>query len=99
MTQTKYYTNTIHCRLIFNKILKKTIIIQVIDLLNPGTLRKPLDVRWSRKARNFYVDNLFMVDCEELDDLQAVLEEGNMYRLQSTSIINIKKIFIVFQMQ
>jgi len=50
----------------------------VIDLLNPGTVRKPLDVRWSRKARNFYVDNLFMVDCEELDDLQAVLEEGNI---------------------
>lgn len=49
----------------------------MIDLLNPGTVRKPLDVRWSRKARNFYVDNLFMVDCEELDDLQAVLEEGN----------------------
>lgn len=52
-------------------------IIQVIDLLNPGTGKKTLDVRWSRKARNFYVDNLFMVDCEELDDLQAVLEEGN----------------------
>lgn len=50
----------------------------MIDLLNPGTVRKPLDVRWSRKARNFYVDNLFMVDCEELDDLQAVLEEGNI---------------------
>lgn len=54
-------------------------IMQVIDLLNPGTARKPLDVRWSRKARNFYVDNLFMVDCEELDDLQAVLEEGKIY--------------------
>lgn len=49
----------------------------MIDLLNPGTARKPLDVRWSRKGRNFYVDNLFMVDCEELDDLQAVLEEGS----------------------
>lgn len=52
-------------------------VAQVIDLLNPGTVRKPLDVRWSRKARNFYVDNLFLVDCEELDDLQAVLEEGS----------------------
>lgn len=49
---------------------------KVIDLLNPSTARKPLEVRWSRKSRNFYVDNLFMVDCEELDDLQAVLEEG-----------------------
>lgn len=50
--------------------------MQVIDLLNPGTTRKPLAVRWSKKARGFFVENLFTVDCEELDDLMAVLEEG-----------------------
>lgn len=49
---------------------------EVIDLLNPGTTRKPLAVRWSKKARGFFVENLFTVDCEELDDLIAVLEEG-----------------------
>ncbi|XP_076263312.1 kinesin-like protein at 54D isoform X1 [Rhynchophorus ferrugineus] len=49
---------------------------KVIDLLNPGTARKPLAVRWSKKARGFFVENLFTVDCEELDDLIAVLEEG-----------------------
>lgn len=49
---------------------------QVIDLLNPGSARKPLAVRWSKKARGFFVENLFTVDCEELDDLFAVLEEG-----------------------
>ncbi|KAF5286698.1 hypothetical protein FQA39_LY16181 [Lamprigera yunnana] len=49
---------------------------KVIDLLNPGSARKPLAVRWSKKARGFFVENLFMVDCEELDDLSAVLEEG-----------------------
>jgi hypothetical protein len=49
----------------------------VIDLLNPGTARKPLAVRWSKKSRGFFVENLFTVDCEELDDLLAVLEEGN----------------------
>ncbi|VEN42027.1 unnamed protein product [Callosobruchus maculatus] len=49
---------------------------KVIDLLNPGTCRKPLAVRWSKKARGFFVENLFTVDCEELDDLMAVLEEG-----------------------
>lgn len=49
---------------------------KVIDLLNPGTTRKPLAVRWSKKARGFFVENLFTVDCEELDDLMAVLEEG-----------------------
>jgi kinesin family protein 12 len=51
-------------------------ILQVIDLLNPGSARKPLAVRWSKKARGFFVENLFTVDCEELDDLIAVLEEG-----------------------
>ncbi|XP_025201494.1 kinesin-like protein KIF12 [Melanaphis sacchari] len=61
---------------------------KVIDLLNPGTVRKPLDVRWSRKARNFYVDNLFMVDCEELDDLQAVLEEGMKNRTVGSHNMN-----------
>lgn len=49
---------------------------QVIDLLNPGSSRKPLAVRWSKKSRGFFVENLFTVDCEELDDLLAVLEEG-----------------------
>lgn len=49
---------------------------KVIDLLNPGTARKPLAVRWSKKSRSFFVENLFTVDCEELDDLMAVLEEG-----------------------
>lgn len=49
---------------------------QVIDLLNSGSARKPLAVRWSKKSRGFFVENLFTVDCEELDDLLAVLEEG-----------------------
>ncbi|XP_045463579.1 kinesin-like protein KIF12 isoform X2 [Harmonia axyridis] len=49
---------------------------KVIDLLNAGSSRKPLAVRWSKKARGFFVENLFTVDCEELDDLTAVLEEG-----------------------
>jgi len=48
----------------------------VIDLLNPGTSRKPLAVRWSKKTRGFFVENLFTVECEELDDLLTVLEEG-----------------------
>ncbi|XP_037041680.1 kinesin-like protein KIF12 isoform X2 [Bradysia coprophila] len=49
---------------------------KVIDLLNAGSARKPLAVRWSKKSRGFFVENLFTVDCEELDDLLAVLEEG-----------------------
>ncbi|EZA49317.1 Kinesin-like protein KIF12 [Ooceraea biroi] len=53
---------------------------KVIDLLNPGTSRKPLAVRWSKKTRGFFVENLFTVECEELDDLLAVLEEGMRHR-------------------
>ncbi|XP_011306282.1 kinesin-like protein KIF12 isoform X2 [Fopius arisanus] len=49
---------------------------RVIDLLNPGNSRKSLAVRWSKKSRGFFVENLFTVECEELDDLLAVLEEG-----------------------
>ncbi|CAG7830834.1 unnamed protein product, partial [Allacma fusca] len=49
---------------------------KVIDLLNPGSASKPLAVRWSKKSRGFFVENLFMVECEEFDDLLAVLEEG-----------------------
>lgn len=59
-----------------NKNNKYKPYFQVIDLLNPGSARKPLAVRWSKKTRSFFVENLFTVDCEELDDLLAVLEEG-----------------------
>ncbi|XP_032780386.2 kinesin-like protein KIF12 [Daphnia magna] len=49
---------------------------KVIDLLNLSTFKKPLQVRWSRASGGFYVENLFTVECEEFDDLLAVLEEG-----------------------
>ncbi len=48
--------------------------IQVVDLLNPNNNR-PLTVRWS-KNRGFYVENLFTIECETVDDLMAVLDEG-----------------------
>ncbi|XP_026327688.1 kinesin-like protein KIF12 [Hyposmocoma kahamanoa] len=61
---------------------------KVIDLLNPGTARKPLQVRWSKESRSFYVENLFTVDCEELDDLFAVLEEGMRNRAVGSHAMN-----------
>ncbi|KAL4713195.1 hypothetical protein ACJJTC_002941 [Scirpophaga incertulas] len=61
---------------------------KVIDLLNPGTARKPLQVRWSKDSRSFYVENLFTVDCEELDDLFAVLEEGMRNRSVGSHAMN-----------
>jgi hypothetical protein len=47
---------------------------QVIDLLNPSR-KAYLSVRWSRH-KGFYVENLFHVECESIDDLMQVLEEG-----------------------
>ena len=32
--------------------------------------------RWSKKSRAFVVDNLFSIECAEIEDLVAVLEEG-----------------------
>ncbi|KAM0725119.1 Kinesin-like protein KIF12 [Formica fusca] len=61
---------------------------KVIDLLNPGTSRKSLAVRWSKKTRGFFVENLFTVECEELDDLLAVLEEGMRNRSIGTHNMN-----------
>ncbi|KAJ2949321.1 hypothetical protein O0L34_g6274 [Tuta absoluta] len=61
---------------------------KVIDLLNPGSARKPLQVRWSKESRSFYVENLFTVDCEELDDLFAVLEEGMKNRAVGAHAMN-----------
>lgn len=36
----------------------------------------------------FYVENLFLVDCEELDDLLAVLEEGMRNRSNGSHAMN-----------
>ena len=57
----------------------------MIDLLNPvqpepGKRPRSLMVRWNKKKRAFFVENLFTVECEELDDLLAVLEEGTYAR-------------------
>ncbi|XP_034942202.1 kinesin-like protein KIF12 [Chelonus insularis] len=49
---------------------------KIMDLLNLGSSKKSLPVRWSKKTRGFFVENLFTVECEELDDLLSVLEEG-----------------------
>ncbi|KAK0078276.1 hypothetical protein PV325_001212 [Microctonus aethiopoides] len=61
---------------------------KIIDLLNPGISKKSLAVRWSKKTRGFFVENLFTVECEELDDLLAVLEEGMKNRAVGTHNMN-----------
>ncbi|KAL9913724.1 kinesin-like protein at 54D isoform 1-T1 [Glossina fuscipes fuscipes] len=61
---------------------------RVIDLLNPGSMRQSLAVRWSKKSGGFFVENLFNVDCQELDDLLAVLEEGMRNRAVGSHAMN-----------
>lgn len=53
----------------------------MIDLLNPNQKRY-LQVRWS-KNKGFYVENLFVAECESVDDLMAVLEEGQLSSLST----------------
>ncbi|XP_071178813.1 kinesin-like protein KIF12 isoform X10 [Mytilus edulis] len=59
---------------------------QVIDLLNTNH-RRYLNVRWS-KNKGFYVENLFIVECETVDDLMAVLEEGMRNRQTGSHGLN-----------
>ncbi|KAJ3364059.1 Kinesin- protein 12 [Allomyces javanicus] len=58
---------------------------QVQDLLNPSGAALP--VRW-RRERGFYVENLFVVECEVLDDCLAVLEEGLRNRTTAAHALN-----------
>jgi hypothetical protein len=58
---------------------------QVQDLLNPSSAALP--VRW-RRDRGFYVENLFVVECEVLDDCIAVLEEGLRNRSVGAHALN-----------
>ncbi|CAG2204241.1 KIF12 [Mytilus edulis] len=59
---------------------------QVIDLLNTNH-RRYLNVRWS-KNKGFYVENLFIVECETVDDLMAVLEEDDIH-CECTKVVKI----------
>ena len=64
-------------------------------MLNPGPKRSNLNVRWNKKSRAFVVDNLFSIECEEFDDLVAVLEEGN-HEIEKRYFLYLKLIEIVF---
>ncbi|KAK2573960.1 Kinesin-like protein KIF12 [Acropora cervicornis] len=61
--------------------------LEVQDLLNPSSARDSLPVRWSR-SRGFYVENLFFVECDTVDDLTAVLEEGLSNRQVGSHMMN-----------
>jgi kinesin family protein 12 len=58
---------------------------KVQDLLNPTNISLP--VRWTQE-KGFYVENLFVVECEVLDDSIAVLEEGIRNRKTASHRLN-----------
>ena len=47
----------------------------VYDLLNPKG--SSLQIRWSAE-KGFFVENLYVIDCDVLDDCLAILEEGKL---------------------
>ncbi|KAJ3205063.1 Kinesin- protein 12 [Dinochytrium kinnereticum] len=57
----------------------------VQDLLNPNGVSLP--IRWN-SSRGFYVENLFIVECESLGDCTAVLEEGLRNRKTGSHNLN-----------
>ena len=58
---------------------------QVQDLLNPTNVSLP--VRYNNE-KGFFVENLFVVECEVLDDCMAVLEEGLRNRKVASHRLN-----------
>ncbi|KAM7438087.1 Kinesin-related protein 12 [Porites harrisoni] len=60
---------------------------KIQDLLNPSRARDSLPVRWARD-RGFCVENLFFVECDTVDDLIAVLEEGLHNRHVGSHMMN-----------
>eukprot|EP00050_Salpingoeca_kvevrii_P012961 m.25973 g.25973 ORF g.25973 m.25973 type:complete len:775 (+) comp4517_c0_seq1:364-2688(+) len=60
---------------------------QVLDLLNPTSGRGKLPIRW-KADRGFYVENLFIVECETADDMLAILQEGLLVRRTSAHDMN-----------
>lgn len=57
----------------------------VFDLLNPDGAA--LSVRWNAQA-GFFVQSLFLVDCDGLDDAMAVIAEGHRNRTVGGHVLN-----------
>eukprot|EP00158_Paraphelidium_tribonemae_P006245 Partr_v1_DN27744_c0_g1_i2_m67490 putative Kinesin family member len=58
---------------------------QVHDLLNPTNTSLPIRFH---AEKGFYVENMFVVECEVLDDCMAVLEEGLRNRRVASHRLN-----------
>jgi hypothetical protein len=49
---------------------------KAIDLLNQGSKRLNLPLRWNKQNQSFTVENLFSFSCSETQDLVNILVEG-----------------------
>lgn len=58
---------------------------QVFDLLNPAS--GALSVRWNDRS-GFYVQSLLVVQCDSIDDVMAVVQEGHKNRRVGTHEMN-----------
>ncbi|TYZ57454.1 hypothetical protein PybrP1_010842, partial [[Pythium] brassicae (nom. inval.)] len=58
---------------------------QVFDLLNPAS--GALSVRWNDRS-GFYVQKLLVVQCDSVDDIMAVVQEGHKNRRVGTHEMN-----------
>ncbi|EQC26091.1 hypothetical protein SDRG_16043 [Saprolegnia diclina VS20] len=67
-TSTKYTLKASYCE-IYNE--------QAYDLLNPAS--GTLNIRWNDR-NGFYVQNLLVVQCDSIDDVVAVVDEGHKNR-------------------
>ena len=53
---------------------------KTIDLLNQGSKRMNLPLRWNKQNQAFNVENLFIFSCTETQDLVNILLEGTKNR-------------------
>ena len=51
---------------------------KAIDLLNQGSKRLNLPLRWNKQNQAFTVENLFVFSCSETQDLVNILVEGKV---------------------
>ena len=59
---------------------------KAIDLLNQGSKRLNLPLRWNKQNQAFNVENLFVFSCSETQDLVNILVEGKFQYMYIISL-------------
>ena len=62
---------------------------KAIDLLNQGSKRLNLPLRWNKQNQAFTVENLFVFSCSETQDLVNILVEGEyLFHYNEKNVMN-----------